>query len=590
MLLTAHPSSIRARETHGRIPLHLAMVNAHRPTAPSAIRFLLAHGEARKGIGIAIADMTDREGHLPLYLLADASARFELNEKDGQTHAIESLKHFMAAGPNPSADFLTSVQKLPTWLKDHAVLTPTLQEILNFKISRRLPTFFLLLDGYVILALIVMFEISSNNVIDDRLGQEGTPVGRIEPFAIAIMSGAGYFFLREVVEVISLINMGNFESWIRNFFNWIDIGMMFLTMFLGASMINYSLVGPELFRKLSTATKGILWIILLRGVKDSFVGFAVFWGGVGYVMARLVTFMVALGAVLVAFAMAFFYVFSTTDYCFRDENGMLLDHWEQAHPHCTFGRSLLKTYTMMMGEVDDGEYETTISQILYVLYASLVITLLANVLIAVVTENYGVIKDKRSAMVFWSNRLNSVTEFDAIKIAGRTIICALGSPPSDGGARSSENRMHESPQWNTLTSFFKDGSHGMESPGSFHYLFRCCGAAVAIIIISVWFVLGLATMGLLWPAQIRQKLLCQTKTELLMADMAEDSQAEMKKLRHDLRHLKTVVLTEKRNDRIEVAKIRKEVEAVQNEVIADLQQVKEIMSTVLNIERSKDSK
>ena len=170
------------------------------------------------------------------------------------------------------------MQKLPTWLKDHAVLTPTLQEILNFKISRRLPTFFLLLDGYVILALIVMFEISSNNVIDDRLGQEGTPVGRIEPFAIAIMSGAGYFFLREVVEVISLINMGNFESWIRNFFNWIDIGMMFLTMFLGASMINYSLVGPELFRKLSTATKGILWIILLRGVKDSFVGFAVFWG------------------------------------------------------------------------------------------------------------------------------------------------------------------------------------------------------------------------------------------------------------------------------------------------------------------------
>ena len=117
------------------------MVNAHRPTAPSAIRFLLAHGEARKGIGIAIADMTDREGHLPLYLLADASARFELNETDGQTHAIESLKHFMAAGPNPSADFLTSVQKLPTWLKDHAVLTPTLQEILNFKISRRLPTF-----------------------------------------------------------------------------------------------------------------------------------------------------------------------------------------------------------------------------------------------------------------------------------------------------------------------------------------------------------------------------------------------------------------------------------------------------------------
>ena len=58
------------------------------------------------------------------------------------------------------------------------------------------------------------------------------------------------------------------------------------------------------------------------------------------------------------------------------------------------------------------------AQLLYVVFSFLVIILLSNVLIAIVTDSYGVIENERAAMVFWSNRLDFVAEIDQIKNVG----------------------------------------------------------------------------------------------------------------------------------------------------------------------------
>ena len=47
-----------------------------------------------------------------------------------------------------SSKFLVGVQNMPEWLRDVAVSTPTMQKILNSKISSRFPTMILLLDFY----------------------------------------------------------------------------------------------------------------------------------------------------------------------------------------------------------------------------------------------------------------------------------------------------------------------------------------------------------------------------------------------------------------------------------------------------------
>ena len=49
------------------------------------------------------------------------------------------------------------------------------------------------------------------------------------------------------------------------------------------------------------------------------------------------------------------------------------------------------------------------------MFAFLVVIPLSNVLIAIVTDSYAVVKDERAAVVFWSNRLDFVAEIDAIK-------------------------------------------------------------------------------------------------------------------------------------------------------------------------------
>ena len=47
--------------------------------------------------------------------------------------------------------------------------------------------------------------------------------------------------------------------------------------------------------------------------------------------------------------------------------------------------------------------------------AFLVVILLSNVLTATLTDSYGVVKNERAAMVFWSKRLDFVAKMDAIE-------------------------------------------------------------------------------------------------------------------------------------------------------------------------------
>jgi len=74
--------------------------------------------------------------------------------------------------------------------------------------------------------------------------------------------------------------------------------------------------------------------------------------------------------------------------------------------------SFLAVYTMLLGEVDETKFgsDNTIAIILFVVFMFLVVILLANVLIAIVTDSYTVIRDKRAAIVFWMNRLVSTLQ------------------------------------------------------------------------------------------------------------------------------------------------------------------------------------
>ena len=101
-----------------------------------------------------------------------------------------------------------------------------------------------------------------------------------------------------------------------------------------------------------------------------------------------------------------------------------------------------------MGEVGaECRYKSsTVAQVFYLLYVFVVIIILSNVLIAIITDSYGVIKNERAAMVFWSNRLIFVAEADAIQSG----LGKVWSLCRRGGGRSRDGRITALPEVDRL--------------------------------------------------------------------------------------------------------------------------------------------
>ncbi len=248
-----------------------------------------------------------------------------------------------------------------------------------------------------------------------------------------------------------------------------------------------------------------------------------------------------------------------------------------------------------------------IAQFLYIAFAFLVVILLSNVLIAIVTDSYGVIKNERSAMVFWANRLDFVAEMDAIKNVGKRIKACCGK---GDGAPGAPTNVQETPNgepipldgleekgrmvgkfrtgWQTLMNLFDRNLYETydvqpSSPEFWCYVLIRFGAF--FFAIPLWLLLGLCTAGWLWPPQVREWLFQQKKAAISRADMAQEVTNQINQLKTEIMKLRIEMKGEMKSDRKEFAGLKTEVEAIQAEVMADLLQVKEIMVTLLDMSR-----
>lgn len=432
VLANAYPDSLRAKEQKGRTPLHLAMVNAHRDTSPGVIKFLL------EGKGSATVNRRDNDGFLPLHLLAKGLENLRADNQTQRSNVSDCLKMYLSAGPAADVDFFAALQDLPDWLQDTAVVSLHVRSILNKKIIQRFPTSILLLDGYFLMMLIVAFEVASKDHITLRRKLESNATNITDALANAISTnctlglgnnmdvpcvpdwpvnalfwGAGYFFTRELVQVLSLISLGGLRTWFTDPTNYLDVAVIFSVTYNAIMMENPDFgVSTPSFQSYCVFTKAILWLAVIYYLKSINVQFAVFVGGVYYVLRRLVAFLIAVIIILLTFAQMFFIIYRRTALC-NDQSASSCGH---QYPHCSFYYSLFRVYAMMMGNInaENRYYGLLEAQLVYVAYAFVVPLLMSNVLIAIVIDLYEVIQNDRAAIVFWSNRLDFVAEMDAM--------------------------------------------------------------------------------------------------------------------------------------------------------------------------------
>jgi len=670
VLQEAFPDAIVARENKGRTPMHLAMVNAHRDASPGVIQFLMDNA------GNELVNVRDHEGYLPLHLLALGLRGFRADEPQQRTNVSDCLKIYLAAEPTVTADFLTALQDLPDWLQDVAVISQHVRNILNEKIVQRLPTFFMIFDLVMYVVLIVCFYFATKTQIELYFSNE-TETSPDDMWALiwCLVGGGTWFLFRELLQIISLSLLGSVSSWFYDLYNWLDVLVIVLMYYFSTIMLlsrqeeNYvqevSETDKQVFRYVAAWTQFVLWMAVVSFLRTTIVDFAIFVGGLIYVMKRLAAFFIAVFVFIFMFAQMFYFIYMHTYTCNECNDDVVSE--VIPFPHCTWIRSVLKTFTMMMGEIGN-EYrysDDPFAQILYVAYAIIVVILLSNVLIAIVTESYEVVQNDRAAVVFWGNRLDFVTEVDAISygLKKRLNISSEeynemnnnhhhnnnnnnengdlnhhnnnhnnnnndlnhhnnennnnpsavsgsggggGGAPNEsaiiiGGCEVGATTVHSAYQnktlptsdrvlfkiWKSLMQLFDQNLYDdIASPTNIefwcYFLFQ---AVAALFLIPVWILIGFATFGILWPPQIREFLFVSRETTVSRSDIEQQKLLRLKNIQHELKLLSLNLRQEMEADREEMMRMKSEVDATQSDAMADLQQVRELMTTLLDIGR-----
>eukprot|EP00578_Thalassiosira_sp_NH16_P015096 CAMPEP_0181113566 /NCGR_PEP_ID=MMETSP1071-20121207/20416_1 /TAXON_ID=35127 /ORGANISM="Thalassiosira sp., Strain NH16" /LENGTH=879 /DNA_ID=CAMNT_0023197613 /DNA_START=119 /DNA_END=2758 /DNA_ORIENTATION=- len=605
-LTDEHIQTIVATDNRGRTPLHFAFGNADRPASPGVVDLLLSQNPSA-------VDSVDLEGNLPIHLLATRAQALKDHEKDKRANCRRCFGLYLDARPRATADLLTALQSLPEWLRDYAALSPVVQNMLNAKISQRFPTAILLMDFVFYCIVIGFFQ----EAVTSSLAARASDGGEMDktlliPLYLAVL----YFSVREIVQALSLASLGLFNTWYSDLENFLDMAYIVLILFWSIIM-NVNGLTIDAFRTGAAISMSVYWFMILIFLRSIVVGFAVFMGGVTYVMKRLAVFVLSLIIILVMFSQIFYTLFLQTEGCGAGTNsgdytdfpvysyscnytneaigGEVPDctlesvqcQPENSEPFCNFWTSFLKIFTMLLGEVDESyfseqnlEYSYRLATTMFALFMFTCVIVLANVLIAIVTDSYSVIQNERAALEFWSNRLDFVAEMDVIYNSfsrrGR------GEAPFENDENNS-NTMEE--LWKKFMYLFDDDvvEHGGVMSVEF-IVYNILRVFALLVVIPLWIIVGAISMGMLWPPQVREKLLTNKiarRTEKTSAERTRLNQVS--KLKEDVTSLQKEVKGDMERGRNEVHLLKVALDSTKTEIHAEMNNVKEIVTELFEL-------
>lgn len=412
VLIEGNIRTITAKDNRGRTPLHFALGNADRPASPGVVSILLSEDRS-------VVNIIDNEGNLPIHLLSTCAKAIKVEEKDKCDYCQECFSLYLSAHPRAEGHLLMGLQSLPSWLRDYAVLSPVVQKILNVKIATRFPTAVTLMDFFFYVIIIIFFQMTVIMSIEDRTHTSSSVKKLNKAYLIPLLLASIYFFIREVVQMLSLAKIGQFKAWVSSLENWLETFNALLVMFWSIVMAVEALP-IKIFQPAAALSMAVFWVMVLNFLQTIIVGFAVFVRGVSYVTKRLAAFLVSLVIILFAFTQIFTTLYQQTEECIAAtyltryplstticEAGFPVDTTTceydescepfQMFPWCSFVPAFMRSFTMLLGEVYDGNFlGYKLATFFYGLFMFACVIVLANVLIAVVVDTYRVISDERA--------------------------------------------------------------------------------------------------------------------------------------------------------------------------------------------------
>lgn len=282
-------------------------------------------------------------------------------------------------------------------------------------------------------------------------------------------------------------------------------------------------------------------------------------------------------------------IMQQTPYCTEQPNDELTDdqinlmtkcNANLVRPYCSFWNSFISVYTMLLGEVNETDFKSSpVGTALFVIFMFLVVILLANVLIAIVSDSYKVIQDQRAAIVFWTNRLDFIAEMDAIangpwkKRLKKTF--GFGDDHDTGRTGQQFGQV----LWAQIMELFEDDVEGGIFSVDF-FLYSMLRVFVAVFVIPFWLFLGLLTLGWCWPPQIRERVFISTVFKHSSDSEKEDElrRTQVKVLQEEVTGLKDELLQELALDRTQVVQMKSQVAERKLEISNEMKEIKKIVA------------
>ena len=180
-------------------------------------------------------------------------------------------------------------------------------------------------------------------------------------------------------------------------------------------------------------------------------------------------------------------------------------------------------------------------------------------------------------MVFWSNRLDFVAEIDVVS----NNFSRKGHGP-ERGFDEEDNMMGE--LWKKLMYLYDDDvdEHGVMSIEFIVY--NILRFFVAVIVIPLWMILGFVAFGMLWPPQVRKRLLTsQMTTRSKEASKERIRLEQLSNLKEDVTSFEDEVRDDMERGRDELYIIKTVLDSTKTSVSTEMNEVKEIVTELFEL-------
>jgi flagellar basal body-associated protein FliL len=587
ILYEAFPLALIMKDQEGRNPLHFALANATTipRQAPNVVRFIL-------NLKPNLVNPDDDSGKNPFLFLLEHATHFNRIEdrkgalqRDSITKCLELL---LAAGPRPTPTMFTALRSLPHWLFKKAILNRTIQVMMKNKIKGRFPTTLLMLDFFTQVMVIYFYQALVVRSIELR--QPATTEIDQSLQVLPLYVGAAYFGIRELVQIGSVFIAR--KSIVLFFTDLLDMMYVAVVVYWAYEIQNAK---QELrdFQIGAALSAGVLWTKLLVYLRGISIDFSVFLSGAFYVTRRVSVYISILIMTIYAFSTMFHAMFYKSEYCddealeytkLTDRKKVALEQCQLIpRSYCTSRTSFLATFSMLLGEVSEEQFLklSRPAVFLYVLFIFLVVILLANILIAVVTQSYKVIQDQEATVVFYTNRLDFLAQTDAISNGPWSRLL-----PRDAAKETTWIR-------DTWHSLINELAYSHRNVSTMEYVLYTLPRQLIIVLVicPIWMMLGFVTAGWLFPPQLGQDLFDSKRWQRRFKSQTENEKQYYRR-REEAQLGKEVQLTREffyeglSANRQQYAQIKVGVAERKQEIQKEMKQIKRIMENLFQQQAS----